>query len=121
MLHQYAKEVKQFCLEEVEETNLTRKAREEKASKPAKTFTGHFPLTTLLRCPQCGHGMIGHKIKKSKGSREYITYYVCGNFQSKGFAVCKSNMIRTDYAEPTVFHRVQEVASKPELLRGIVD
>jgi len=32
---------------------------ESKSHKPAKTFTGHFPLTTLLRCPKCGQGMIG--------------------------------------------------------------
>ncbi len=25
---------------------------EQKSHKPAKTFTGHFPLTTLLRCPK---------------------------------------------------------------------
>ncbi len=30
-------------------------------------------------------------------------------------------MIRTDYAEPTVFRRVQEVATEPELLRSIDD
>ncbi|MED1608068.1 recombinase family protein [Cytobacillus kochii] len=56
---------------------------ENKSHKPAKTFTGHFPLTTLLRCPKCRQGMIGHKARRSKSSNEYIRYYQCGNFITK--------------------------------------
>jgi site-specific DNA recombinase len=48
-----------------------------KSQKPAKTFTCHFPLTGLLRCPMCSCVMIGHR---SKG----IRYYQCSTFHSKG-------------------------------------
>jgi site-specific DNA recombinase len=94
---------------------------EKKSHKPAKTFTGHFPLTTLLRCPVCGQGMIGHRIKKNKSSNEYIRYYQCGNFHYKGSAVCKSNMVRADYAEEVLFKRIEELTSNPSLLKEIVE
>ncbi|MFC4321726.1 recombinase family protein [Litchfieldia salsa] len=93
----------------------------QKSYKPTKTFTGHFPLTTLLRCPDCGHGMIGHHNKKSKNSNEYIRYYQCGNFHSKGSAICRSNSVRADYAEEYVFKRLEEVTSNPSILKSIVD
>ncbi|MBG9775870.1 recombinase zinc beta ribbon domain-containing protein [Brevibacillus laterosporus] len=78
---------------------------EEKSHKPAKTFTGHFPLTTLLRCPKYGQGMIGHKIKNGKNSTEYIRYYQCGNFHYKDSAVCNGNLLRADEVELFVFSR----------------
>ncbi|WP_217486908.1 recombinase family protein [Cytobacillus firmus] len=100
---------------------MTQKIFEQKSHKPAKTFTGHFPLTTLLRCPKCGQGMIGHKIKKSKKSKEYIRYYQCGNFHYKGSAVCKSNLVRADEIEQFVFNRLEEITTKPTVLKSIVE
>ncbi|MGR6899333.1 recombinase family protein [Rummeliibacillus sp. BSL5] len=97
----------------------TQKIFKQKSSKPSKTFTGHFPLTTLLRCPKCGQGMIGHKAKKSKSSKEYIRYY--GNFHYKGSAVCNSNLIRADEVELFVFNRIKEVTTEPNILNFIVD
>ncbi|MDQ1143421.1 site-specific DNA recombinase [Bacillus sp. SORGH_AS 510] len=98
-----------------------RKIFEQKSHKPAKTFTGHFPLTTLLRCPKCGQGMIGHKIKKAKNSTEYIRYYQCGNFHYKGSAVCNSNLIRAEVVEQFVFNRIEEITTKPTVLKSIVE
>lgn len=92
-----------------------------KSSKPTKTFNGHFPLTTLLRCPECGHGMIGHKVKRSKKSAEYIRYYSCGNSHSKGSAVCRSNLVRADYAEQYVFFKLEEIATNDRILKLLVD
>jgi site-specific DNA recombinase len=99
----------------------TKKIFEQKSHKPAKTFTGHFPLTTLLRCPVCGQGMIGHKIKKGKNSTEYIRYYQCGNFHYKGSAVCNSNLVRADEVEQYVFNRIEEITNKSAILKSIVD
>src|SRR5690606_13803076 len=78
-------------------------------------------LTTLLRCPKCGQGMIGHKIKKSKKSKEYIRYYQCGNFHYKGSAVCKSNLVRADEIEQFVFNRLEEITTKPSVLKSIIE
>lgn len=99
----------------------TKRILEQKSHKPTKTFTGHFPLTTLLRCPKCGQGMIGHKIKKSQNSKEYYRYYQCGNFHYKGSAVCDSNLLKADEVEQFVFSRLEEVTSKPNILKSIVE
>ncbi|MGG0755769.1 recombinase family protein [Brevibacillus laterosporus] len=92
-----------------------------KSSKPTKTFDGHFPLTTLLRCPECGQGLIGHKAKRSKKSNEYIRYYQCGNSHYKGSTVCRSNLIRADYAEQYVFSKLEEIATNEHILKSLVD
>ncbi|MEK4086303.1 recombinase family protein [Psychrobacillus sp. FSL K6-1415] len=92
-----------------------------KSHKPAKTFTGHFPLTTLLRCPSCGQGMIGHHSKKSKNSDEYLRYYQCGNSHYKGSVVCKSNLIRADYAEQYVFNQIEKITSDKSYLLDITN
>ncbi|OIJ21879.1 resolvase [Anaerobacillus alkalidiazotrophicus] len=96
------------------------KINEQKSHKPSKTFTGHFPLTTLLRCPKCGHGMIGHKTKRSKNSKEYLRYYQCGNYRNKGSAVCNSNLIKADEVEMFIFKKLEEITSKPIVLKSIV-
>lgn len=92
----------------------------QKSRKPAKTFIGHFPLTTLLRCPTCNQGMIGHHSKKSKNSDEYIRYYQCGDFHYKGSAVCKSNLVRADDAEKYVFEKLQNLLSNTDYLVSII-
>ncbi|WP_339847780.1 recombinase family protein [Paenibacillus sp. FSL W7-1088] len=91
---------------------------EMKSHKPTKTFHGHFPLTTLLRCPMCGQGMIGHRTKNSTG--EYLRYYQCAALRSKGSAVCKTNLVRADEAEAFVFKRIEQITSNPDLLEKIV-
>ncbi|GIO70147.1 recombinase family protein [Paenibacillus cookii] len=92
-----------------------------KSSKPTKTFDGHFPLTTLLRCPKCGQGMIGHRSKRTKNSDEYIRYYICGNSHYKGSAVCRANSIRADYAEQYVYSKLEEIATNDRILKSLVD
>jgi site-specific DNA recombinase len=73
---------------------------EMKSHKRNKIFHDHFSLTTLLRCPMCGQGMIGHITKNSTG--EYIRYYQFATLRSKGSAVCKTNLVRADEAEAFV-------------------
>lgn len=93
---------------------------ESKSHKPAKTFTGHFPLTTLLRCPECGQGMIGHRVKRNKNQHDYIRYYQCGIFRQKGSAVCSSNLVKADEAEEYVYKKLEEIASNKALLALLV-
>ncbi|GGD02335.1 recombinase family protein [Pontibacillus salipaludis] len=92
-----------------------------KSHKPSKSFYGTFPLTTLLRCPQCGQGMISHKSRASKNSDEYIRYYKCSTFSNKGSAACKSNTVNADYIEGAVFKRLEEIVSTPNELEQIVE
>lgn len=94
-----------------------------KGGKPPRVFHGAFPLTGILRCPVCGAGMVAHRVKDElkSGQVVYRRYYVCGAFRNKGSAVCSSNGISALDAENAVFDRLQEVITKPKLLRDVVD
>jgi len=110
--------------EPIIDTDTWEKAQEifqRKSHKPNKTFTGHFLLAGLLKCPTCGSSMVGHKVKKSKHNTEYNVYYQCGAFNNKGSAVCSSNMVRADYAESAVLERIQSVVLVEANLQAIVD
>lgn len=94
-----------------------------KSGKSPRIFQGSFPLTGILRCPQCGIGMVAHRTKDKlkDGSVIYRRYYVCGAFQNKGSAVCKSNGIRAEQAEEAVFDRLLQAVVRPKVLRDVVD
>ncbi|WDL99183.1 recombinase family protein [Alicyclobacillus sp. ALC3] len=96
---------------------------DKKSGRPPRVFQGSFPLTGLLRCPQCGSGMVAHRVKDTlkDGAVVYRRSYVCGAFRNKGSAVCKSNGVRADEAEQAVFDRLKEAVVRPNVLRDVVD
>lgn len=85
-----------------------------RSCKPARVFTGYFPLTTIMRCPQCDQGMIG---KRVRGRR----YYTCSSFSSKGSAICKSNLVYANEAEDYVYNKLEQLTAQPSMLAGIVE
>ena len=68
----------------------------QKSGKLSRIYDGEFPLTGILRCPECGAGMVISRVfnKKADGSKQKLSYYACGQWKNKGTAVCYSNMIR---------------------------
>lgn len=68
--------------------------------KPTRIYDGKFPLTGILRCPECGAGMVIMRSSKARkdGTRHRIEYYACGNWKNKGTAVCHSNAINVNKA-----------------------
>jgi site-specific DNA recombinase len=58
--------------------------------------------------------------KAKDGSRIVRMYYCCGNFRSKGSAVCSASSIRKQDAERYVFERLKQVLAKPQILSVIV-
>lgn len=96
---------------------------EERSGKPSRVYDSEFPLTGLLRCPECGSGMvIGRTVNTRKdGSKRVLEYYVCGAWKNKGSAVCHSNGIRTDYADAYVFNKVAELVRNQNLLKDVLD
>lgn len=93
-----------------------------KEGKPKRSFTGTYPLTGLLRCPECGAGMVaGRSSQKRKDGTEWIRrYYVCGQFANKGSAACRANSVPADQAEKYVYERLSEVVTKKQILRDVV-
>ncbi|MGD6874209.1 recombinase family protein [Sutcliffiella horikoshii] len=81
-------------------------------SKSFKQRQSHEPflLSSILRCPSCGQGMVPsittHTLKD--GTKRRHRYYVCGVFHNKGSAACKANSIKAYDAEDTVINRITD-------------
>ena len=90
--------------------------------KPSRIYDGEFPLTGILKCPQCGAGMVIMRTSRTRkdGTKRRLEYYCCGNWKNKGTAVCHSNAIRVDKANDYVFDKLSELLSNDKLVRDIV-
>jgi len=93
-----------------------------RSCKPNRVHDGEFPLTGIMRCPQCGAGMvIGRTTNKRKdGTKRVIEYYVCGAWKNKGTNVCHSNGVRIDYADPYVINRLENLMKSDKLIKQLV-
>lgn len=85
--------------------------------KVPKKYDSFFPLTGILRCPQCGAGMVISRAP-SKGKR--VEYYSCGAWKNKGTSVCHSNSIRADKANTEVINRLSTFLSSPRMVKEVV-
>lgn len=94
----------------------------ERSCKPNRVHGGTFPFTGVLRCPQCGAGMVVSRTVNTlkDGTKKTIEYYACGAWKNKGTAVCRSNTIRADKAETYIFGRLQELLTNEGLVQDIV-
>jgi site-specific DNA recombinase len=93
-----------------------------RSRKPNRIHSGEYPLTGILKCPVCGAGMVlGRTTNRNKdGSKRVLEYYVCGEWKSKGTAVCNSNGVRTDYADHFVISKIAELANSDKLIKDLV-
>lgn len=65
-----------------------------------KVHPGSFPLSGLLKCPECGSAMVqGNSSPKYK-------YYQCSRNKNSGSKACSSNLVKKDFAEQHVFDQV---------------
>lgn len=86
--------------------------------QPIRSHTPYI-LSGLLKCPVCGHGMVPARANGESG--QSYRYYLCGQFHNKGKSVCRSNMIRADYAEKQVFDELARIVSDPYILKKLVE
>lgn len=93
-----------------------------RSCKPNRVHDGEFPLTGIMRCPVCGAGMvIGRTTNRLKdGTKKVLEYYVCGAWKNKGTLVCRSNGIRTDYADPYVLDKIKSLVNGDQLIKDLV-
>ena len=93
-----------------------------KSFSPTRVFEGTYPLTGLMRCPQCGTTLGAHRVRDTlkDGTVVVRRYYVCNNFRNGGRRVCSSNSVRADMVENFVFERLAEVVQKPKVLEDVV-
>lgn len=94
----------------------------QKSGKPSRIYDGEYPLTGILRCPECGAGMVISRTTNTlkDGTKKRIVYYACGAWKNKGTAVCHSNSIRVDKANAVVFHELEKVFSNEKFLKMIL-
>lgn len=95
----------------------------ERSNKPNRVHGGTFPFTGVMKCPQCGAGMVVMRTvnKLKDGTRKTLEYYACGAWKNKGTSVCRSNTIRADKAEAYIFERLQELATNKQLIKEVAD
>lgn len=91
--------------------------------KPNRVHDGEFPLTGIMRCPKCNAGMvIGRTTNKLKdGTKKVLEYYVCGAWKNKGTVACNSYAVRTDYADPYVLNKIEELMISDKLIQQLVN
>ncbi|HCO79982.1 MAG TPA: resolvase [Bacillus sp. (in: Bacteria)] len=95
--------------ERVQQKRSTRSFKAVQSDKP-------FILTKLLRCPQCGAGMVaGNVTARNKKYR----YYKCGTFHNKGASVCSSNSINADVAEKQVLDEFKRIVTESQFLQRL--
>ncbi len=96
--------------------------QKKKAVIAPRQFDGQYTLTGLMRCPKCGAAMVASRTvnKLKNGTKIIRRYYSCGNFKSKGSAVCSANSVRADYAEQYVYQRIKEMVNNEKILKDII-
>lgn len=90
--------------------------------RPPRLYDGEYPLTGLLRCPECGAGMVMSRTTNTlkDGSKKRIVYYCCGAWKNKGVTACHSNTIRVDVANDAVFSKLEELLTDDHFLEQLV-
>ena len=101
-----------------EETWEKSKIQMKTKQKTTKRHNGFYPLTGILRCPQCGSGMV---LAGSTQGDKRITYYCCSAWHSKGKIACKANMIRTDKANDIVLGKLAELLNNEKMISKMLE
>src|SRR5699024_12462523 len=83
-----------------------------------RNFNGNFYLSGLLKCPECGTGMVMSKSKKRSGG--YYYYYMCQAFHVKGKSVCNSNLVRKEEIEEKVLNNIALLVNNNTLLDELI-
>ena len=87
--------------------SIVRTRRQSKSFKQRQS-NEPFLLSGLLRCPDCGQGMVPSitTYTRKNGTKRKHRYYVSGDFHNKGSSACKANSIKAFDAEDTVLSRI---------------
>ncbi|MTI65855.1 MAG: recombinase family protein [Firmicutes bacterium] len=105
-----------------EQWDKVQEIRKLRAAKYPRTYSGDFPLSGLMKCPVCGHGMVAARTVNTlkDGTKKRISYYSCGQFRNKGSVACSANSVRAKKANKYVFNRLKEVLLNEKVLKDVV-
>ncbi|WP_201716152.1 recombinase family protein [Rossellomorea arthrocnemi] len=87
--------------------NIVQARRQSKSFKQRQS-NEPFLLSGILRCPDCGQGMVPSITTSTRkdGTKRKHRYYVCGAFHNKGSSACKANSIKAYDTEDAVINRI---------------
>jgi site-specific DNA recombinase len=87
--------------------NIVQARRKSKSFKQRQS-NELFLLSSILRCPDCGQGMVPSITTSTRkdGTKRKHRYYVCGVFHNKGSSACKANSVKAYDAEDAVINRI---------------
>ncbi|TKD67686.1 recombinase family protein [Pseudalkalibacillus hwajinpoensis] len=99
--------------------DLWERVQQKRSVRSYKPVQSDHPyiLTKLIRCPQCGAGMVAGK---SKGPNKTYRYYKCGTFHNKGASECSANSINADVAERQVLQEFKRIVTESQTLQRLV-
>jgi len=99
--------------------DLWERVQQKRSARSYKAVQSDQPyiLTKLIRCPQCGAGMVAGK---SKGANKTYRYYKCGTFHNKGASECSANSINADVAERQVLGEFKRIVTESKFLQRLV-
>lgn len=89
---------------------------------PNRVHSGEFPLTGIMKCPVCGAGMVLGRTTNTRkdASKRVLEYYVCGEWKNKGTSACRSNGVRTEYADDYVINKIAKFTNNDVLIKDVV-
>lgn len=83
-----------------------------------RQYTGKFPLTSIVKCPECGAYMTSmYGSKRKDGTKR--RYYVCGRYHNGGKAVCNPNTVNADRLEQSVYDRLTKALQSDSIISAI--
>lgn len=93
-----------------------------RSHSPLKKVSHHFVLSGLIKCPDCGQGMVPSHIKRhrSNGDTYFSLYYICGRYSSHGSVLCRPNHINAEVIEQWVSEQIRLFLTTPSIAKGLV-
>ena len=91
---------------------------EQRGGRPKRKHGDLNILTGILRCPECGAGMVLGR-SKGKGGKTN-TYYCCGQWKNKGTIACHSNNISLEKANAKVLGEISRLINDEIIIRRII-
>lgn len=125
----HAEEEREFGVENAHEAIIDEELWEKvrflralKSERPTRAHERGFPLTGILRCPECGAGMTMSRTTATRkdGSKHITERYSCGRWKNQGTTACHSNGVVAGTMEKAVFARLRKVVTHPTLLRDVI-
>ena len=95
----------------------------QKSSSSKKIIDREYFLSGILRCPQCGGGMVPThtKGKRKDGSFRMTFYYACNAFLNKGSNACRANSVPAGEVESVVLKWLSDALSGPFWKRKVIE